>query len=82
MELYVIEQIDGQDSEVSVIGVASDPDHARRMIKEYYGEESRLIVEHDIRSDGIEFTQVVAWDWNKEAIRDTVIVRYMYLNEV
>lgn len=82
LEVLVILSQDGEDHEVSIIGVSDNVDRAKEMIRIHYGKHYKLLEEKDIRDDSIEFTQQVQWRWKDRFIIDTVTVHYMYLNHI
>jgi len=54
--LIVIHELDKEDNDRCVIGVASSRDKALEIINEYYGKEHIMTNFKDIREDNVDFS--------------------------
>lgn len=81
MEIYIITQIDSDDSEQTIIGVADSVEKANEMINEYYGDFKEITYD-DVRDSGIEYAKTIEVINADDPYKVGIILETFNLNEI
>ena len=84
MNLIVIHEIDHDDDETIVIGVADSVKNAESIIEEYYGKGNYTEVSFtDIRDSNLEYSKVIERKWHDGSqTKLTLTLEWFSLNEI
>ena len=84
MNLIVIHEIDHDDDETIVIGVADSVKNAESIIEEYYGKGNYTEVSfNDIRDSNLEYSKVIEMKWHDGSqTKLTLTLEWFSLNEI
>lgn len=83
MRLIVIEEIDLEDNEKLVIGVADSMENADKMVDEYYGKNIKLISEHEFNDEFYRLIKTLEVEGAfKKPYRVQVLFTNYYLNQI
>lgn len=81
MILYVIHELDQDDTEKSVIGVADSVDESEKMIEKYYGPH-KVLSKEVIEKDGIEYTKMLKVKGPERSYIVDITIQSFVLNEI
>ena len=84
MDLIVIHEIDHDDNETIVIGVADSVKNAESIIEGYYGKDNYTEVSfNDIRESNLEYSKVIEMKWSDNSqTKLTLTLQWFSLNEI
>jgi hypothetical protein len=78
--VIVIHELDLEDNETSVIGVASSKESAENIISSYYGKH-RVVSKRDIRDSMLEYSKVLEVEGlNGETLRVEVTLEWFVVD--